>query len=56
MTVLIVEDDMMILEGLKYSLMQENYEVITAENVKDAIEKVRGKESFDFCLDRKSVV
>lgn len=50
MTVLIVEDDMMILEGLKYSLMQENYEVITAENVKDAIEKVRGKESFDFCL------
>ncbi len=50
MIVLIVEDDTMILEGLKYSLMQEGYEVVTAGTMKDALDRVRGKDHFDICL------
>lgn len=50
MTVLIVEDDTMILEGLKYSLMQENYEVVTAGTVKEAVDRIHGEQEFDFCL------
>lgn len=50
MTVLIVEDDEMILEGLKYSLLQEGYRVITAGTVEAAMEMVRGRAEFDFCL------
>lgn len=50
MTVLIVEDDTMILEGLKYSLMQENYEVVTAGTVKEAMDRIHGGKRFDFCL------
>lgn len=45
MTVLIVEDDGMILEGLKYSLMQEGYEVLTAVDVAGAKALCRRKSS-----------
>lgn len=50
MTVLIVEDDEMISEGLKYSLLQEGYRVITAGTVEAAMELVQGRVEFDFCL------
>lgn len=50
MTVLIVEDDEMISEGLKYSLLQEGYRVITAATVEAAMELVQGRVEFDFCL------
>lgn len=50
MTVLVVEDDAMILEGLKYSLLQDNYEVITAGTVKEAMDCIHGGEEFGFCL------
>ncbi len=38
MTVLIVEDDEIILEGLKISLEQENYDIVTASTQKAALE------------------
>lgn len=50
MVVLIVEDDTMILEGLKYSLMQEGYEVVTAETKKEALDRIHSREQFDICL------
>lgn len=50
MIVLIVEDDVMILEGLKYSLMQEGYEVVTAGTVKEAMDCIHSRRSFDICL------
>lgn len=50
MTVLVVEDDEMILEGLMYSLQQENYHVITAGTVKQAKEIIQEIEKIDFCL------
>lgn len=50
MIVLIVEDDTMILEGLKYSLMQEGYEVVTAGTVKEAMERIHSRRQFDICL------
>ena len=48
--ILIVEDDEIIAEGLEYSLMSEGYEVSVAGTVKAALEFVRKKTSFDFCL------
>lgn len=50
MTVLVVEDDGIILEGLRFSLMQEGYEVVTAGSVKEALALLEGAESFGFCL------
>ncbi len=50
MTVLVVEDDEIILEGLRYSLMQEGYEVVAAGNVAEANTLLRGGTPPDFCL------
>ena len=50
MIVLIVEDDAMILEGLKYSLMQEGYEVVTAGTMKEAMDRIHSRRHFDICL------
>ena len=50
MRVLIVEDDSIIVEGLKIALSQEGYEVETYENMKSAIEAVQEKVYFDVCL------
>ena len=50
MRVLIVEDDSIIVEGLKIALSQEGYEVETYENMKSAIEAVKEKVYFDVCL------
>lgn len=50
MTVLVVEDDAMILEGLKFSLMQEDYKVITAATAQEAAERLKRREPFDICL------
>lgn len=49
MTVLVVEDDSVILEGLKFALMQEGYHVVTASSVEDAMKVVSGC-SIDFYL------
>lgn len=50
MTVLVVEDDSIILDGLKYSLMQEEYEVLSAQNVADAKKLLECGKQIDFCL------
>ena len=50
MTVWIVEDDAVILEGLSYSLTQEGYEVITSGTVRDALALLEQNTPFDFCL------
>lgn len=50
MTVLIVEDDEIIAEGLKYSLLQEQYHVLMAGTVREAMEHLHGTETIDFCL------
>lgn len=50
MTVLVVEDDEMILEGLKYSLMQEGYEVWSAVDVAGAKVLLQKEKQPDFCL------
>jgi len=50
MTVLVVEDDEMILDGLKYSLMQEGYEVWSAVDVAGAKALLQKEEQPDFCL------
>ncbi len=50
MTVLVVEDDEIILDGLRYSLMQENYEVLSAVDVAGAMEILKMGKPLDFCL------
>lgn len=50
MTVLVVEDDEIILEGLKIALQQEGYEVKFAMNQSDAMSLVANGVPFDFCL------
>lgn len=50
MTVLVVEDDEIILDGLKYSLMQEGYEVLTATDVAGAMALLQSARQLDFCL------
>ena len=50
MRVLIVEDDRIISEGLKISLEQEGYEILSAETVKDALQIISGESALDFCL------
>lgn len=50
MTVWIVEDDAVILEGLTYSLTQEGYQVLTSGTVRDALVLLEQNTPFDFCL------
>ena len=50
MTVLVVEDDSVILEGLKFALMQEDYHVVTASSVADAMKVVESGRLIDFYL------
>ena len=50
MTVLTVEDDRIILEGLKYSLLQEGYEVLAAANAAEAAHILDTGRWIDFCL------
>ena len=49
MTVLIVEDDALILEGLKFALQQEGYTVLTAGSVRGALARAEAG-GFDICL------
>ena len=39
MTVLVVEDDSVILEGLRFALTQEGYQVMTAASAAEAMER-----------------
>ena len=50
MTIWIVEDDAVILEGLTYSLTQEGYQVLTSGTVRDALSLLERNTPFDFCL------
>ncbi len=50
MKVLVVEDDKIILEGLRYSLLGEGYEAVTACSVKDAVEILEKDREIAFCL------
>lgn len=50
MKVLVVEDDKIILEGLRYSLLGEGYEVVTACSVRDAAEIMEKDRKIEFCL------
>lgn len=50
MTIWIVEDDEIILEGLNYSLMQEGYDTISSSTVKEALTFLETQTPFDFCL------
>lgn len=50
MTVLVVEDDEIILEGLKYSLLQEGYEVWTAGTAEEGKALLQKAQLPDFCL------
>ena len=50
MKVLIVEDDEIIREGLKFALLQENYEVLCAPNVSEAMEQIRNCRDIGFYL------
>ena len=52
MTVLVVEDDSIILEGLKFALMQEGYQVATAQTAAEAMKVIEGETdigSISFC-------
>ncbi len=50
MKVLIVEDDEIIREGLKFALLQENYEVLSAAGVSEALEQIQNCRDFGFYL------
>ena len=50
MTVLIVEDDEIILEGLKISLEQENYDIVTASTQKAALEIINSGREINISL------
>lgn len=50
MTVLIVEDDRMIAEGLTFSLTQEGYQVVAASTVKEALDLLHRENTFRLCL------
>lgn len=50
MTVFIVEDDAIILEGLKISLEQEGYQIISASTMKEALAIVDSNEKIHICL------
>lgn len=50
MTILITEDDSIIAEGLRYSLMQEGHEVLLAGTVSDAVKLFDSHSNIEFCL------
>lgn len=50
MTVLVVEDDEIILDSLRYSLVQAGYAVTTAGSVREALGCLERGEPFDLCL------
>jgi DNA-binding response OmpR family regulator len=50
MTVLIVEDDNVIREGLQISLRQDGYDVLTAATQNEALDMISGQESIDIYL------
>ena len=50
MKVLIVEDDDIIREGLKFALLQENYEVLSAAGVSEALEQIQNCRDIGFYL------
>lgn len=50
MTVLVVEDDSVIREGLKFALTQEGYQVMTAASAAEAMEVIDGGDSIGFYL------
>ena len=50
-TILIVDDEPLIIKGLKYSLEQEGYNVITAYDGEEALEKFRTSETDLILLD-----
>jgi len=50
MKVLVVEDDSIIMEGLKISLEQEGYEVVIASTMKDAFDIVDSVTDINICL------
>ena len=50
MKVLVVEDDSIIMEGLKISLEQEGYEVVNASTMKDAFDIVDSVADINICL------
>lgn len=53
MTVLVVEDDEIILEGLKFALEQEGYEVLTARSRQEAMAWMdTGRQADFYLLDR----
>lgn len=50
MTVLVVEDDSIILEGLKFALVQEGYQVATAQTAAEAMKVIEGETDIGFYL------
>lgn len=50
MKVLVVEDDEIIRDGLKFALMQENYDVISASTVSEAMEQIHAGLDIGFYL------
>ncbi len=50
MTVLVVEDDSIILEGLKFALMQEGYQVATAQTAAETMKVIEGETDIGFYL------
>ena len=50
MTVLVVEDDSVILEGLRFALTQEGYQVMTAASAAEEMEVIEGADSIGFYL------
>ena len=47
MTVLVVEDDNIIREGLQISLRQDGYDVLTAATQKEALDTMSGNQTID---------
>lgn len=50
MTVLVVEDDGIIRDGLKFALLQENYDVVSAATVSEAMEQIHNSRDIGFYL------
>ena len=48
--ILVVEDDEIIREGLKFALLQENYEVLSAAGVSEAMEQIQNCRDIGFYL------
>ncbi len=50
MTVLIIEDDEIIADGLSYALQQEGCSILTARDMSEAFGILKSETPFDFCL------